>query len=167
MGSGRIVVGDAHRPGRRGGAMSEHDLVSPRWTSSIDESCVGDGQRVGNAGLCCCWLKKMFFCGFSLWWRTMVRNALAVALDWVDLEGKNILGRLVAGGAHCQRESCGGGEGRAHVALPVPDAGRSSPQRKLVLLRWRIDEKEELDTDTPKERLFEESFLSNRTVSFR
>lgn len=36
-----------------------------------------------------------------------------------------------------------------------------------MLLRWRIEEKEEFDTETPKERLLEESFLSNSTVSSR
>ena len=196
MGSGRMVRGDAHRPGRRGGVMSEHDVVVtprwtssftgeahrpgrrggfkseqdfviPPWTSSIEASCVGDGQRAGNAGLCCCGFRKMLCCTFVLCRWAILVNALAVALDCVELEGGNTVGRL-EGVEHSQRASWGWGWGgwSPQVALPIPDAGPSSPHRKLVLLRWRIDEKEELDTETPNERWFDESFLSKRTVSF-
>lgn len=104
MGSGRIVSGDAHRTGRLGGAISEQDLVSPSWTSFMEESCVGDEQCAGNVGFSGCWPNTTSFFGISLWCLPMERSALLVTLEWVASDEKSMLGRLTGGG-HCQRKS--------------------------------------------------------------
>lgn len=82
---------------------------------------------------------------------------------------KNMLGRL-EGGEHCQRESRDGGGGRGifQVAFPVPAFGCWASQREFALLPQLLsEENEEFETETPRDRLLEESFLSKRTVSLR
>ena len=85
----------------------------------------------------------------------------------MELDLKNMLG-LAAGGEHCHRDSLEGAGGTPHVAFPLPDAGGcSAPQRKLALPLADMELKEEFDTETPSDKLFDESCLLKRTVSFR
>lgn len=107
---------------------------------------------------------------------------------------RNILGREELGGAgaeHCQRDGheafplkakgCCGSQRESkkllplfdetcpHETFPFIEGGCCASQRKLwlLLLLPRDDlDKEESDTDTPRDNLLEESFLSKKTVSW-
>lgn len=144
--------------------MREDCLSSPHSTSI--ESGDGEGHRMGRLAWCGCCPKDMFLaipCGLD-----RERKAFVVALDL-----KNMFFRIEeedeGGGEHCQRESGGGGGGggRFQVAFPVPAFGCCASQRKFALLPLLSEVNEEFETETPRDRFLDESFLSNRTVSFR